>query len=30
MDGDSAVGGTFGVYFGDAEKPAAVMQVMSE
>ncbi|HZV27106.1 MAG TPA: SRPBCC domain-containing protein [Acidothermaceae bacterium] len=30
LDGDSAVGGSFGVYFGDAEKPAAVMQVMSD
>ncbi|HEY5454731.1 MAG TPA: SRPBCC domain-containing protein [Acidothermaceae bacterium] len=29
LDGDSAVGDSFGVYFGDAEKPAAVMQVMS-
>src|ERR1700722_5851672 len=30
LDGDSAVGSTFGVYFGDAEKAAAVMEVMSD
>lgn len=30
LDGDSAVGGSFGVYFGDAMKPAAVMEVMSD
>ncbi len=30
LDGDSAVGGSFGVYFGDSDKPAAVMQVMSD
>jgi uncharacterized protein YndB with AHSA1/START domain len=30
LDGDSAVSSTFGVYFGDAEKPAAVMQVMAD
>jgi uncharacterized protein YndB with AHSA1/START domain len=29
LDGESAVGGSFGVYFGAAEKAAAVMQVMS-
>jgi uncharacterized protein YndB with AHSA1/START domain len=30
LDGDSAVSSSFGVYFGDAERPAAVMQVMSD
>lgn len=30
MDGDSAVGGRFGVYFGDMEKPAAVMEVVTD
>lgn len=30
LDGDSAVGSSFGVYFGDAEKPAAVMEVMAD
>lgn len=29
LDGDSAVGSSFGVYFGDSAKPAAVMEVMS-
>jgi hypothetical protein len=30
LDGNSAVGSSFGVYFGDADKPAAVMEVMSD
>ena len=30
LDGESAVGGRFGVYFGDMEKPAAVMQVVTD
>ncbi len=30
LDGDSAVGGRFGVYFGDMEKPAAVMEVVTD
>jgi uncharacterized protein YndB with AHSA1/START domain len=30
LDGDSAVGSSFGVYFGDADKPAAVMEVMAD
>jgi uncharacterized protein YndB with AHSA1/START domain len=30
LDGDSAAGSSFGVYFGDAAKPAAVMEVMSD
>jgi uncharacterized protein YndB with AHSA1/START domain len=30
LDGESTVGSRFGVYFGDAEKPAAVMEVVSD
>src|SRR5580704_1893356 len=30
LDGDSTVGGRFGVYFGDADTPAAVMQMQSD
>ena len=30
LDGESAVGGRFGVYFGDMETPAAVMQVVTD
>jgi hypothetical protein len=30
LDGESTIGGRFGVYFGDAEKPAAVMEVVSD
>ncbi len=30
LDGRAGAGGSFGVYFGDAEKPAAVMQVMAD
>ena len=30
LDGESAVGGRFGVYFGDMEQPAAVMQVVTD
>jgi len=30
VDGGTAVGAAFGVYFANAEKPAAVMQVMAE
>jgi uncharacterized protein YndB with AHSA1/START domain len=30
LDGDSTVGGRFGVYFGDAGTPAAVMQMESD
>lgn len=30
LDGDSALGSSFGVYFGDAAKPAAVMEVVSD
>ncbi len=30
LDGDSAVGGRFSVYFGDAEKAAAVMEVVTD
>jgi uncharacterized protein YndB with AHSA1/START domain len=29
LDGDSTVGGRFGVYFGDGDKPAAVMEMQS-
>ncbi|HTJ38802.1 MAG TPA: SRPBCC domain-containing protein [Dactylosporangium sp.] len=29
-DGEHAVGARFGVYFGDAEKPAAVMEVVAD
>jgi uncharacterized protein YndB with AHSA1/START domain len=29
-EGDAAVGGRFGIYFGDAETPAAVMQMQSD
>jgi uncharacterized protein YndB with AHSA1/START domain len=30
VDGDSTVGSRFGVYFGDADIPAAVMQMQSD
>jgi hypothetical protein len=30
LDGDSTVGGRFGIYFGDAGTPAAVMQMKSD
>jgi uncharacterized protein YndB with AHSA1/START domain len=30
LDGDSSVGGRFGIYFGDADTPAAVMQTESD
>jgi hypothetical protein len=30
LDGDSTVGNRFGVYFGDADAPAAVMQMQSD
>ena len=30
LDGDSAVGSRFGVYFGGADTPAAVMQMKSD
>ena len=30
LTGEHAVGATFGVYFGDAEKPAAVMEVVTD
>ena len=30
LDGESAVGGQFGVYFGDGDKPAAVMEVVTD
>jgi uncharacterized protein YndB with AHSA1/START domain len=30
LDGATGVGATFGLYFGDADKPAAVMQVMAD
>jgi uncharacterized protein YndB with AHSA1/START domain len=30
VDGDTKVGGRFGVYFGDANKPAAVMRVVAD
>jgi uncharacterized protein YndB with AHSA1/START domain len=30
LDGDAAVGGRFGIYFGAADKPAAVMQMQSD
>jgi uncharacterized protein YndB with AHSA1/START domain len=30
LDGDSTVGGRFGIYFGDADTPAAVMQMESD
>ena len=30
LDGSAEIGGHFGVYFGDADKPAAVMQVMAD
>ena len=30
LDGSAGVGGRFGVYFGDADKPAAVMRVVSD
>ena len=29
-DGQTAVGGTFALYFGDADKPAAVMRVVTD
>lgn len=30
VDGDTEVGGRFGVYFGDADQPAAVMRVVAD
>lgn len=30
LDGSAGLGGSFGVYFGDADKAAAVMQVMAD
>jgi len=30
LDGESAIGGRFNVYFGDAEKAAAVMEVVTD
>ena len=30
LHGEHAVGSSFSVYFGDAEKPAAVMQVLTD